>query len=291
MTARSINSGLLAVTEVKCDNPLHCLSTPQIPEDAYLVSLQLRDYPAHRIWENNKAAPVAALRAGETTLYDIKRAPYIDINNPFHSVHFYFTRHAFNAIADSAHSRRIDELKYRPGRGVDDYVMRGLTQALLPAFANPEQANRLFVEQVTLSVGVHAAATYGGMTSEAPKARGGLAPWQAKRALEMIDAHLDGDVSPVTLAQECGLSTTHFARAFRKTTGLAPHRWLLERRIEKARHMLCNDRTPLIEIATACGFADQSHFTRVFTRLVGISPGAWRRQNGAAKAESKRENA
>jgi AraC family transcriptional regulator len=129
-----------------------------------------------------------------------------------------------------------------------------------------------------LAVGAHIASTYGGMKSEQPTVRGGLAPWQEKRAIEILDANLDGEVAPDALAQECGLSASHFSRAFRKSMGVAPHQWLLRRRVEKARQALRDTDASLVDIALACGFADQSHFTRVFARLSGVSPGAWRRE-------------
>jgi AraC family transcriptional regulator len=281
IVANSLRNSLLAVTELRSDNPQYGLSSSLVREDAFLVALQLRDYPVHKYWEDGRAAPATALKAGDTTLYDLKRDPVFLINNPFHSIHFYFPRTTLNAIADSAQAANIDELRYRPGAGVDDRVMRGLTQSLLPAFEHPKQANRLFVEQVTLSVGVHAACTYGGMKAGERAVRGGLAPWQKRRAIEILDAHLDGEISPTLLAQECGLSASHFARAFRESMGVAPHQWLLQRRVEKAKQAMRDGDDSLSDIALSCGFADQSHFTRVFSKLAGVSPGAWRRQVGA----------
>ena len=90
-------------------------------------------------------------------------------------------------------------------------------------------------------------------------------------------ARLNGEVTLEVLAQECGLSRSHFARAFKKATGLPPHRWLLDRRIERARELLLNSPLPIADVADLCGFADQSHFTRVFTNALGVSPGEWRR--------------
>jgi len=100
--------------------------------------------------------------------------------------------------------------------------------------------------------------------------------WQERRA-RLLEAQLDGEVTLSRLAQECGLSVSHFARAFRQSTGTSPHRWLLVRRAEKAKDLLHNSALPLAEIGLACGFGDQSHFTRVFTKLTGASPGASRR--------------
>jgi AraC-like DNA-binding protein len=75
-----------------------------------------------------------------------------------------------------------------------------------------------------------------------------------------------------------GLSAKHFARAFRQSTGVPPHRWLIEKRIERAKALLLGGGLSLAEIALACGFADQSHFTAAFRRGTGITPGAYRRE-------------
>lgn len=98
-----------------------------------------------------------------------------------------------------------------------------------------------------------------------------------RRATEILAANLDGGVSLKEVAQECRLSTSHFSHAFRITMGVAPHKWLLTRRVEVAKEKLRDGQSPLSDIALACGFTDQSHLTRVFTRTVGLSPGAWRR--------------
>jgi AraC-like DNA-binding protein len=126
-----------------------------------------------------------------------------------------------------------------------------------------------------LALGAHVAQAYGGMRPVLRPVRGGLAPWQVRRATEMLN--LDGDVPLKEVANECRLSVSHFSRAFRRTMGMAPHQWLLTKRIEGAKEKLRDNETSLSDVALACGFADQSHLTRVFTRMVGISPGAWRR--------------
>jgi AraC-like DNA-binding protein len=115
------------------------------------------------------------------------------------------------------------------------------------------------------------------MSLPSPAARGGLAPWQLRRAKEMLVSRLDEPISLAELARACKLSPSHFSRAFRQTTGQPPHRWLMEQRIEKAKQMLVDTTLSLAEIAQRCGFADQSHFTRVFVQLVQSSPGQWRR--------------
>jgi AraC family transcriptional regulator len=107
---------------------------------------------------------------------------------------------------------------------------------------------------------------------------GGLAPWQLRRAMDFMRAHLSGNVSLEQLASACDLSVSYFARGFKNGTGVPPHRWLVEMRLEKAKDLLLTTKTPLAEVAVACGFADQCHLTRKFRRATGDTPGAWRHQ-------------
>lgn len=107
-------------------------------------------------------------------------------------------------------------------------------------------------------------------------AKGGLAPFALRRALEFMDANLAGDPSLADLAASAGLSPFHFARAFRQATGTSPHRRLQERRVERARELLASTGLPLAEVALAVGFKSQEHFTAVFRRFAGTTPGRYR---------------
>ena len=100
---------------------------------------------------------------------------------------------------------------------------------------------------------------------------------QERRTKNLVSGNLAGGISLSDLAHACGLSVRHFTRAFRQSTAMAPHQWLLDHRIERAKDFLAKSRFPLKDIALSCGFADQSHFSRAFRRRVGVSPGLWRR--------------
>ena len=119
------------------------------------------------------------------------------------------------------------------------------------------------------------------LREQAAGARGGLAPWQLRRAEALMCENLSIQVPLGRVAEECGLSVRHLARAFRQSTGVPPHRWLLDRRVERAKELLPNSKLSLSDVALACGFGDQSHFTRTFTAAVRLSPGLWRRLQSA----------
>jgi AraC family transcriptional regulator len=219
--------------------------------------------------------PPCDLRAGQVTITHLNREPGALLDHPYHTVFFYLPRAALNAIADDANAPRIGDLIYK-AVGIDDPAFFSLARAVLPALRHPDQSSQLFLDHVLLAVGAYVAQTYGGMRPLA-RVRGGLAQWQVSRVKEILSANLDGSVPLKEIARECRLSVNHFARAFRRSSGVAPHKWHMERRVEVAKEKLRDGRLSLSDVALACGFADQSHLTRVFAQLAGISPGAWRR--------------
>lgn len=106
--------------------------------------------------------------------------------------------------------------------------------------------------------------------------KGGLAPAIRRRVAALIEARLSEPLTLEVLADEAALSTFHFAKMFKASFGLAPHRYVTERRIARAKDLLAEGRTSLADIALTCGFASQSHFTRRFAQATGFTPAAWR---------------
>jgi AraC-like DNA-binding protein len=274
---RSLPRAEIAVTEIRVDRPLGRLSDPIPRLNAYMVCLLLRELPRNSYWEEGREVSAFSLRAGETTIHDLRREPRALMDKPIHSLLFYVPRAAFNALADQANVPRISELHYKPGVGIVDETIKSIGLTLLPALLTPDRVSRLFTDHVTLALAAHTAQTYGGLQTAARPLKGGLAPWQERRSKDMIAGDLTGATPLLEIAEACGLSVSHFSRAFRKSTGFSPHAWLLNARVEAASAMLQKRNASLSTIARACGFADQSHFSRVFARFVGLSPGAWRK--------------
>ncbi|QDE38359.1 helix-turn-helix transcriptional regulator [Luteibacter pinisoli] len=166
---------------------------------------------------------------------------------------------------------------FRRAPGASDIVhppaVRSLAQVLFDTLRNDEP-NAPLMAHVAMALRVIVPAP---VRDDPGMVRGGLAHWQERRALAFMEQRLDQSFPVSDVADACGLSVNHFSRAFRRSLGKPPHRWLLDRRIARARELLQTTSLSLADIALACGFAEQSHFTRVFARLVGMPPGAWRR--------------
>jgi AraC family transcriptional regulator len=106
--------------------------------------------------------------------------------------------------------------------------------------------------------------------------KGGLSGAQLRRVLEYIDECLDLDLTGSRVAGITGLSKYHFGKAFRQSTGMSLHGYVLSRRMRRAQQLLAKPDLPLAAIAEAAGFSSQSHFTSVFSTRTGISPGSYR---------------
>jgi AraC-like DNA-binding protein len=106
-------------------------------------------------------------------------------------------------------------------------------------------------------------------------------PWQTKRIIAHIEAHLEDTIANDELAALINLSTGHFTRAFRQTFNTTPHAYVLDRRVELAAEMMTGSDEKLAIIAASCGFHDQSHLSRIFRRAKGVTPAVWRRRHAA----------
>lgn len=258
----------------------------RIRDDAFMIAVQLKKCPDFDLYADDHVYRHQGFVAGAVAIYDLRTNLIYDLRSQkpgksdesFHAIDFYLPRRAIDAITEDAGSPRIDEFRHQPGGVIRDSVAGHLLRSVQSTLsARPEERNALFVDHVAMALATHLVHTYGGMLLRSISPFGRLAPWQERRAKELLAANLDGGVALADLAGACDLSIRHFTRAFRGSTGMSPHAWLRHQRVEKAKNLLTNRNFVITKIALDCGFADQSHFTRVFQRAVGISPGAWRR--------------
>lgn len=102
-----------------------------------------------------------------------------------------------------------------------------------------------------------------------------LAPWRVKKAKELMISLMAHGCSIEQVASACAISRSHFSRAFKNATGLAPHDWFRREQIRKAHALLRTRELSICCVAQECGFSDQSYFTRVFRHFNGVSPRRW----------------
>lgn len=191
---------------------------------------------------------------------------------PFECLVIRLPRSVLRRISAQLGQPSVELFSCGPEQAIVDPIVHALGQSLRPGLEGNSPTEG-FVEHVASAIVVHLIENYGRAQVSSPK--GGLTVAQLKRAKALLgDFH--GRLSIERIAATCELSSSHFSRAFQRSTGLSPHRWQMNARVEHAKEILRAGRSSLTEVAASCGFADQSHFSRVFRNIAGTSPKTFR---------------
>jgi AraC family transcriptional regulator len=184
----------------------------------------------------------------------------------------FFSR-VVNGTAESNHVEIIEKSV------VADPVISQVGMALRDEIESEGVGGRLYVESLANLLAVHLLRNYTAPQTARVQFRGGLAGHKLRRATGYIAENSHQSLTLEKIAGEVGMSPFHFAREFKKATGYAPHQYLLNDRIDRARKLLAASDLPIVDIALQTGFQSQSHFTRVFRRVTAFTPGAYRELN------------
>ena len=256
------------------------MARPVVRELDHIVALQLKPIPFIEQFFGKRKVSSGAYPIGGVSAIALQEEPAVLLPNPFDALVLYVPQAALDEIAYAHRAARVEQLVWP--QGALDSIVHHLGQALVSSLERPLHASKIFLDHVSQALNTHFVYSYGGVKISASQFRGGLSSRQVRRATELLEAHLDGNIALQRVAEACELSVSHFARAFKQTFRIPPYRWLIERRVDKARELMTNSRLPLADIAIRCGFADQSALNRSFKRMHGVPPGTWRRGQLAA---------
>jgi AraC family transcriptional regulator len=264
----------LAMTRLTCSRSVREPIAAVPPEPAFSILHRLGELDRPPCWLAGRPRYSRDFGTGTVSVVNLMDNPQFELGGLFDAVQYYVPRAALDEFAREHGAKPIATLKWN--RDQRDPFLSTLSNVLLSAVDQASATNQLFIDQIGLTLLAHFAQNYGGMRPR-DAASGGLAPWQERRAREIMRTRFASSLTIADVAAECKLTPSHFARSFRRSTGVAPHEFLSQLRIDEAKRLMLSTKLPLADIALICGFGDQSYFTRVFSRSVGASPGAWRR--------------
>ena len=250
------------------------------PSEAHILSYVARGERHHRLWFDGKQITDGPLPNRCITIVPAGVSPRAVLSDPVKVTHFYLP-HAYLGCkaAELGWHRGMGALEilnpdYRP-----DEPLVMIAECLTQAIPSYTSADRLYVDSLVTALASRVVQKWSNVAFCTPKHhRGGLASWQMKRACDAMEERIETGVSLESLAAIAGVSPTHFSRAFKQSTGMPPFKWLLHRRIERAKTLLADAPIPIAGVALAVGFSAQPQFTTAFRRATGMTPGAWRRE-------------
>jgi AraC family transcriptional regulator len=190
------------------------------------------------------------------------------------------TPHLQLAISDAPLMAASDgadgEVALRPQRKFADPRLGALVAAAHAEMVAGFPSGRLFLDSIEQAMAVALVNGHAVRHRPVQMYKGGLGSARLRRIKELVYAKIEDDLSLDEMAQSVGLSTAHFARMFRKSTGETPHQFVLRQRVERAKAMLRAPNARVLDVAVACGFKTQQHFAQVFRDVWGVSPTEYR---------------
>jgi len=199
-----------------------------------------------------------------------------DIPKPVDVVQLYLPHATLKSVADESETATPTDLLERTAH--PDPITSRLLLSAAGVVENNGALDTLFRHQLVDLLATRLLAAHTSSPTTFQPAMGGLSPKVLLRAIERLRSNSDADVSLDALASDAGLSRFHFCRAFKESTGLSPHAWLRQYRLEQAMNMLRNTDASIVSVAVEFGYASQTAFAAAFRRLTGEAPSDWRRR-------------
>ena len=137
---------------------------------------------------------------------------------------------------------------------------------------SPEFGERTYIESLANIFAIHLLRKYCAFPATLKQYEGGLPAYKLKQALNYINDNLDQPIKLKDIAQILDLSQYYFCHLFKESTGIAPYKYIIKQRVEKAKDLIKNSKLPLADIAYECGFSSQSQMTQHFRKCVGVTP-------------------
>ncbi len=194
----------------------------------------------------------------------------------------YLRQSIYAAAVDEMYGCDVSAAEIVPRFAILDPLLEQLAISITTALRDGSVEDGLYVDTIAQMMAVHLARHYSSRSRppRMPKTKA-ISAWKIRRLIEFIEENLDGDLTLEAMAGEVEISPLYLPRAFKSAVGQSPHQYVLARRIERARDLLRNTDSPIVEVALSSGFSSQSHLCNWFLRAVGVSPAAYRRQSGS----------
>jgi AraC family transcriptional regulator len=223
-----------------------------------------------------KSVAIGTARSGVVTIIPAGSSARWDIPGPVDVIQLYLPHTTLERVAHEADAPMPGDLLERTGHS--DPVTSGLLMSAADVLEGNAVLDALFRQRLMDLLATRILAAHTGVPTSFEPTMGGLAPHALRRAIERLRSDSDADVSLAALASDAGLSRFHFCRAFKESTGLSPHAWLRQHRLEQAMNMLRDTDTSIVSVAAQLGYASQTAFTAAFKKLTGETPSDWRRR-------------
>jgi AraC family transcriptional regulator len=244
--------------------------------DEHAICLSLASRPVRFMQIKGGRTHTSLYGKGDISITPAKVPFFARWDSEDHYLQIRIASRFIQTVAKEALAMNPDRLELLPEFRTRDSQIEAIGMMLLAELQQENLGGRLYIESLANILAVHLLRQYSAAKPRLAIYENGLPDRQLMLVLEYINEHLDREIKLADLAALLDMSQFHFSHLFKQAIGTSPYQYLLQQRVERAKHMLKQSERSIAEIALDCGFNSHSHLSKQFRQLTGITPKAYR---------------
>lgn len=241
-------------------------------EAAHTLFVNLTSRPLHYLQAQDGKTYTGLYRHGDMLITPANTPLFVRWEGDENCLKIQLPAAFLKRVAEETLGKDGDRLALVPTFQSRNQQLEAITTLLVAEMQQRQLNGGLYLDSLANVLAVQLLRNYGTTSAQLPSYEGGLPTYQLNQVLDYIDAGLAGEIKLADLAGLLGMSPFHFGRMFKQSMGISPHQYVIQQRLERAKHLLKYSDQAIIDIAVECGFNSHSHLSKQFRKVVGISP-------------------
>lgn len=250
---------------------------PYHQEGDHTIFMSLAPRPIPYLQTQDGQTHTGLYRKGDLLITPANTPLFVRWEGDENCLQIQLTAQFLKSVARENLQNDCDRLELVPTFQTRDVHLEAIATMLFSEFQQNTSGNQLYLDSLANILAVNLLRQHGTTRPKLPIYEGGLPQRQLMQILDYIEAHLDQNLKLENLAQLLDISQFHFSRLFKQSMGIAPHQYLTQQRVERAKQLLKRTDQSIVDIALHCGFNSHSHLSKKFRQITGLTPKSYRK--------------
>lgn len=246
-------------------------------QDRHTLFVNLTTRPIHYFQSQDGKTHTGLYRRGDFSITPADMPFFARWQGTEHCLKIELCDRFLRSVAQETLAGNSDSLTLLPTFQNQNPQVEAIATMVLAELQHNQPGGTLYLDSLANVLAVQLLRNHGSTQAQLPNYPGGLPPYHLNPILDYIEANLTQDIKLADLAQLLSMSPFHFSRLFKQSMGIAPHQYVIQQRVERAKRLLQQTDQAIIDIALECGFNSHSHLSKQFRQVTGITPRQFRR--------------